>query len=66
MEKKIVELRNVIKKKDQAKSNLSKKYYFKKNAWPVYVNALRLIETVKIWNYVTPKIDESMANLLSN
>ena len=66
MQKKIVELRNMIKKKDQAKSNLSKKYYFKKNAWPVYVNALRLIETVKIWNYVTPKIDDSMANLLSN
>ena len=65
-ENKIIELRNLIKKKDYFQSTLSKKYYFKKNAWPVYVNALRLIETVKIWNYLVPKIDEKMTNLLAN
>lgn len=65
-EKKIVELRNIIKKKDYFKSSLSKKFYFKKSAWPVYVNALRLMESVRIWNYIVPKLDKKITNLLAN
>ena len=62
----ICELRNIIKNNKLVQTNLSKKYYFKKSAWPIFVNALKLIETVKIWNFQVPKIDEKMTQLLAN
>jgi len=32
----------------------------------VYVNALRLMESVRIWNYIVPKLDKKITNLLAN
>lgn len=62
----IGELRNIIKNKNTLQTNLSKKYYFKKSAWPIFVNAMKLIEAVKIWNFQVPKIDDKMTQLLAN
>ena len=65
-EKKMMELRSLIQNKEYFQSVLSKKYFFKKEVWPVYINCQRLIETINIWNYLVPKIDEKMTQLLAN
>lgn len=61
----VEEFRNLIKQKKTVNFSLTKKYYFRKNAWPVYVNALKLMETVKIWNFIIPRVDDNLTKLLA-
>lgn len=66
LEHQIIELRNTIKMKSFASSNLGNQYYFQRNCWPVYQFIKILQETVRIWNKSSRILDENLSLLLSS
>ena len=59
------DFRVIIKQKDAFKAILSKKYNFRRNGWPVYVNVLKLMETVRLLNLLLPNLEPMLVKLLA-
>ena len=44
---------------------MTKRYEFKKQIWPIYLNLIQLMDSVDIWNRLNQKIDRQMTKLLA-